>query len=378
MFYSHNGVGVGHLQRQLDLATAYRTRHPESAVLLATGSHGASMFPTPAGLDYLKLPSLQKTDRSRNWQPRELPLPIETITELRSELLLQTVRRFAPDLLVADFMPAGPYGELVPALEELERLGGAAVAGFRDIIDEPAYVRELWHETGVYDVLQRHYAAICIYGDPATIDFVDGYGLDGDLARRARYCGYLGRKPSSAAGVDKRAFILAASGGGVDGTATLEAFIAAAARLQPTQGSFRVVAGPLMPEHNHQHLARLGAIAGVEVLRSVPNLRSQIAQADCLVAMCGYNTVCDVLTHRRPAVFVPRTGPSMEQTLRAARLAEWGCAITIRESELEPARLATAIRAALMSSPKAAPVSMNGLKRALDTFDAVRAHALAA
>jgi predicted glycosyltransferase len=336
------------------------------------------MFPTPAGLDYIKLPSLQKTDRSRNWQPRELPLPTETITELRSELLAQTVRRFAPDLLVADFMPAGPYGELVPALEELERHGGGAVAGFRDIIDEPAYVRQLWHETGVYDVLQRHYAAICIYGDPATIDFVDGYGLEGDLAHRARYCGYLGRKPSSAVSGERRPFILAASGGGVDGTATLEAFIAAAARLQPRPGSFRVVAGPLMPEHHHQHLARLGAVAGVEVLRAVPNLRSQIAQADCVVAMCGYNTVCDVLTHRRSAVFVPRAGPSMEQTLRATRLAEWECAITIRESELEPARLATAIQAALMSSPKAAPVSMNGLERALDTFDAVHAHAVAA
>jgi len=378
MFYSHNGVGVGHLQRQLDLATAYRARHPDSAVLLATGSHGASIFSPPPGLDYVKLPSLQMIDRYRNWQPRELSLPIETVTELRSDLLAQTVRRFAPDLLVADFMPAGPYGELIPALEELERLGGAAVAGFRDIVDEPAFVRGLWHETGVYDVLKRFYAAICIYGDPAAIDFINGYGFDGDLAGRTRYCGYLGRSPSGEAGRERRPFILAASGGGVDGAVTLEAFIAAAATMEPDQGTWRVVGGPLMPEDRYQHLAQLGSLAGVEVLHAVPDLRRQVARADCVVGMCGYNTVCDVLSHRRPAVIVPRTGPSMEQTLRARRLATWGCAVTVPESELDPTRLATSIRAALASSPRRAPVSLNGIEQALDTFDTVGSHALAA
>src|SRR5262249_47748748 len=55
LFYSHNGVGVGHLQRQLDLATAYRARHPEAALLLATGSHAAGMFEFPEGIDFVKL-----------------------------------------------------------------------------------------------------------------------------------------------------------------------------------------------------------------------------------------------------------------------------------------------------------------------------------
>src|SRR5262249_11678717 len=119
LFYSHNGVGVGHLQRQLDLATAYRERHPDSVVLLASGSHGASMFKIPDGIDYVKLPSLQMVDRYRTWTPRDLRLPLRDVIELRAELLHDTVKTVAPDLLVADFMPAGPYGELLPALEEL-------------------------------------------------------------------------------------------------------------------------------------------------------------------------------------------------------------------------------------------------------------------
>jgi predicted glycosyltransferase len=68
----------------------------------------------------------------------------------------------------------------------------------------------------------------------------------------------------------------------------------------------------------------------------------------------------------------------MEQTLRARRLAKWGCAVTVPESELDPARLATSIRAALASTPRTAPVCLDGFRRALDTFDSVRSHALAA
>ena len=122
-------------------------------------------------------------------------MPLRDVIELRAELLQKTVRKLSPDLLVADFMPAGPYGELLPTLEELERYGGRAVAGFRDVIDDPASVRQLWNESGVYDVLRRHYAAICVYGDPRMVDFVSAYGLDDELASRLHYCGYLGRGP---------------------------------------------------------------------------------------------------------------------------------------------------------------------------------------
>jgi len=43
---------------------------------------------------------------------------------------------------------------------------------FRDVIDEPAFVRELWEEADVYETLREHYAAICVYGDPDIVDFL--------------------------------------------------------------------------------------------------------------------------------------------------------------------------------------------------------------
>ncbi len=374
VFYSHNGVGVGHLQRQLDLAKAYHLRHPDSAILLITGSRGASMFEFPEGIDYLKLPSLQMVDRYRNWVPRDLPLATDTVTEMRSEMLRETVRNFAPDLLIADFMPAGPYGELLPALDELQRHGGAAIAGFRDIVDEPGFVRELWEETGVFETLRRHYAEICVYGDPAVMDFKE-YGLD-----TVRYCGYLGRPETGAVRHDDRPYVLATSGGGADGSLVLDQFLHAAELLRPELGGrWLAVSGPLMADDDHERLVRLGDRFGVEVRRVVPELRTEVAGADCIVAMAGYNTVCDVLSYRRPAVLVPRSGPSQEQSLRAERLRDWDAAAVLRSSELTSQAMANAIRAVIArGAPPAPPVSLDGIRTTLDVLDTALAQARAA
>jgi ATP-binding cassette subfamily B protein len=381
LFYSHNGVGVGHLQRQLDLAKSYHHRHPESAILLATGSRGASMFEFPDGVDYLKLPSLQMVDRYRNWESRDLPLPIETVIEMRTDMLRETVRNFAPDLFVADFMPAGPYGELLPALDELKRQGGGAIAGFRDIVDEPAFVRELWEETDVYETLRAHYAEVCVYGDPAVMDFSE-YGLGAPAGIPVRYTGYLGR-PEPVRGTapsENGPYILATSGGGADGSIVLDQFLHAAELLRPKLGgSWVAVSGPLMADEEHERLVRLGARFGVDVRRVVPELRGEVARADCIVAMAGYNTACDVLSYRRHAVLVPRSGPSQEQSLRADRLESWNTAEVVRAPELSSREIANAIRSAISrGEPPVSPVSLDGIRNTLDVLDTALAQARAA
>lgn len=380
LFYSHNGVGVGHLQRQLDLAKAYRRRHPTSAILLATGSRGASMFEFPDGIDYVKLPALRMVDRYRNWEPSDLPLPIDTVVEMRTEMLRETVRNYAPDLLVADFMPAGPYGELLPALDELKNQGGSAIAGFRDIVDEPGFVRELWQDTVVYDVLRSHYSDVCIYGDQAVFDFAE-YGLGAASGVPVHYCGYLGRsEPEKRPGDQRGPYVLATSGGGADGSLVLDQFLHAAELLRPEVGGrWLAVSGPLMADSDHERLVRLGARFDVEVRRVVPDLRLEIAQADCIVAMAGYNTVCDVLSYRRPAVLVPRPGPSQEQSLRADRLEAWHAAEVIRPSELSSREMASAIGSVLScGEPPAPPVSLTGVPNTLDILDTALEKARAA
>jgi predicted glycosyltransferase len=379
LFYSHNGVGVGHVQRQLRLARAYARRHPGTGTLLVTGSHAVGSLRFPAGVDFVKLPSIRMVDRYRSWVPRDVDLTIEEVMRMRADLLRQSVKRFKPDLLVADFLPSGPYGELIPALEELGRRGGTALAGFRDIVDEPAFVRELWQETGVARALADHYAGSLVYGTKAVVDFASEYGL-ADGAESIHYVGYLGRRARPKLPPDCRApFILATTGGGVDGGPLLRQFAAAAAQLRPRLGgTWLAVAGPLLPEDELALLAEEAERAGVTVARSLRRMGDLIAGADVVVGMSGYNTACELLSCSTPAVIVPRSGPSREQRLRADWLARWGRAEVLEPDGLQPAALGEAIERALARvAQKGERVDLGGVANALDLFDRAANGALA-
>jgi predicted glycosyltransferase len=371
LFYSHNGVGLGHFRRQLRLASALRRRRPDAAILLVTGSYAAGALSGPLGFDIVSLPSIRKVDRSETWEPRQPGLSIREVMRMREDLLRRTVRRFRPDLLLADHIPAGPYGELLGALEELAADGGRAVAGFRDIVDEPAFVRDLWSRTGVYDVLREHYAAVLVYGVPEVVDFAADYGLDEDVTTRLQYVGYLGRSaPRSDTDPDSPRAILACTGGGVDGGTLLEMFIHAARELQPWLGPQLVVGGPLL---SPSELRRLRAIADglpIKVKSFVSDLGETVAASDIVVTMPGYNTICELLSGQARAIVVPRAGPSQEQRIRAAWLESWGRACVLEPLTLDVEPLIDAIRAKLSEpSPPSAPVPLDGVERAVSLLE---------
>jgi predicted glycosyltransferase len=365
LFYSHNGVGIGHASRQLTLAGAVRERYPGSNVLVVTGSHAAGVLPWPDGVEHLKLPSIRMVDRYRSWVPRNLTLPIKKVTKLRSGLIREAVRRFAPDLLVADFLPGGPYGELLPALAKLEQRGGRAVAGFRDIIDEPAFVRELWEENGTYSVVADRYAAVCVYGSPKVVDFEREYKL---ACPRVEYVGYL--SPNGHPAEDGPPFVLATTGGGVDGHDLLHAFVEAVESLSARR---LIVTGPLLPGKEYKELRGAATAAGVEIKRTVSDLPQLVQEASVVVTMAGYNTSCALLSGSARAVVAPRNGPSQEQRLRAGWLERWGIGEVVQPDAAADV-LAAAIGRALATPPAPAPpVPLDGIERAVDLFAQVSA-----
>src|SRR3712207_9415316 len=60
------------------------------------------------------------------------------------------------------------------------------------------------------------------------------------------------------------------------------------------------------------------------VLEFVPEPALLLARADFVVAMGGYNTVCEALSFEKRALIVPRVTPRREQMVRAERLRDRG------------------------------------------------------
>ena len=64
-----------------------------------------------------------------------------------------------------------------------------------------------------------------------------------------------------------------------------------------------------------------------------------IVGARAVVSMAGYNTVSELMRARKPALLVPRSGPSQEQLIRARSLMATGLQDMLHPAELSPATL---------------------------------------
>jgi len=369
-FYSHNGFGLGHFTRNAKLARALLRRRPNADILLITGSAGMHELPAIPNVDYVKLPSVRKQATGR-WRPQSLDIEMEHLLRLRRTIILEAVRAYRPHLLVADYLPLGVERELEPALEELRSRGDARAAiGFRDILDDPAAVRELWDADGSREALAELYDLVLVYGDPEWFDFTR-YGLPASLPR---YVGLLGNPDASPSGrTNGEPRLLSTSGGGGDGYPVLSASLEAHDLVQHRlDGGLRCTAitGPLIQDPDYQRLRAIGKRTGARVRRYVDNMPTLLARADVVVGMGGYNTVCDVLSFRRPAVIVPRPGPSREQTLRAQLLAERGLATNLPLAECTAGALAEAV-VPLLEEPELPTDGLprlDGVERAADAL----------
>jgi len=100
------------------------------------------------------------------------------------------------------------------------------------------------------------------------------------------------------------------------------------------------------------------------VLEFVTDPCPLLERADRVVAMGGYNTICEILAYRKPALVVPRTEPRTEQLIRAERFAALGLVDMLHPSELTPEAI-SAWLAAKAERPTAAEEMMDfsGVRR---------------
>jgi predicted glycosyltransferase/DNA-binding NarL/FixJ family response regulator len=374
LVYSHDTFGLGHLRRCMTLIRTLVREHEGLSVLLVTGSPMVHRYTLPPGTDYVKLPSLRKVEAER-YEARSLGIPGQDVQSLRASLILDTVREYDPNVLLVDHSPTGSRGELLPTLEWLGERGGCTrILGLRDIIDEPASVRELWESSGVHDVLERHYEHVVVYGSREIFDLRELYGLRPAVAARTHFIHYVCNHADEESNAPEptasdRPTVVVTIGGGDGGGETVIAPFLEMLRQHRDEVDFHteILTGPFLEPALEARFRQQAADLPVTVHSFVPSTRKLVERADLVVATAGYNTVTDLLGHARRALLIPRVLYRREQEIRAERLAGLGWVDTLHPDGVTPEALWEAIGRARSDEPlaraRAAGLPLDGAAR---------------
>ncbi|GAB3546386.1 glycosyltransferase family protein [Arthrobacter tumbae] len=342
VLYSHDSQGLGHTRRNLALAHAltgsFRRAGRTVSGVLVTGVAAATRFEAPEGWDWVVVPGIVKG--MSGYEPRHLTIRQQDVITLRSSLIAAVLNDFHPHLVVVDRHPFGVEHELADGLEQLRRKRPSCriVLGLREVLDQPSAARREWDALDL-DQVERTFDEFWVYGDPAVHDPVHSGEIPGSLAHLVRHTGYLslGRPVRRRTGTTGVPFVVTMAGGGSDG---LGVTLTAARAELPPGVEHLIVTGPQMPKSDRAQV-EAAAGAGTSVVGSVRDALAEIQSAAAVVAMGGYNTVCEIMSTTTPALIVPRVHPRREQLIRARGLARHQLLDFCHPDEFTPDTLST-------------------------------------
>ena len=379
LIYSHDTFGLGHIRRCRAIANALIASYPHISIIIVSGSSVISSFQFGDGIDYVRIPGVEKQGDGR-YEPHHLNLDLGDTLRLRTDLIKQTVLSFDPDVVIVDKEPVGLRGELKPSLDILRRRGARIVLGLRDVLDDPATLLQEWRHSGALEALDNIYDDIFVYGLEDIYQPLTGLPEQQRFAEKIRYLGYLKRAvpspmpPNRYPRITKQPFILVTPGGGGDGAGVID-WVISAYEADPTIPlPALIVFGPFMSREKRKEFAeRIARNPKLEGLGFEPRLELLMNRAHCVVAMGGYNTFCEILSFDKPALIVPRVKPRLEQAIRAQRADELGLIETLcdptqtGEGERDPLVMA----AALHALPKRQPPSQAFMPDLLEGLPAI-------
>lgn len=375
--YCHDGVGLGHLRRTLNICESLGKAYPGSTYLVATGNPYVSFFPQAPGVDYLKLPALRKIN-NEVYAPKFLRLKEGVLQRCRQALLLETAKHFDPDIVLVDKAPVGVCGELAPTLRWVRRNSPHAriIFGMRDIEDDPLSTREQWSRLDVPRMLEDYFDEVWVYGMRDVFDVAAEYRLSEGVQGKLRFMGYVSKRgclhtPTEADSPQ----VLVTVGGGTDGADILQAYLdGPASRMGRAGVKSLVVAGPDLPkEHATPLRERAASLPLVEWRDFATCLSCEIQRSSLVVCMGGYNTLCEVVSAGRPVLVIPRTQPRLEQAIRARLWERLGLVRVLDRERIRGGEFGDTI-ARLLAIPPTEPIvplDLGGLDRVCERFGAL-------
>jgi predicted glycosyltransferase len=323
LLYCHNVEGLGHIARTVRIAEALNDRGG-TQVVIVTGCRFLTQFRERvahrAGLDFHPLPWLAHGGGGLVGDGGQRS---SVVLAERERSICSFARSWQPHVFVADHNPAGLSGELWPTLETArrERWPTKFVWGARDIWDSPAFLARLQRRIRRFRLTEclEHYDAVMAYSDARWIDTLAFYEGQLRLPRDRHAVGVVAPLVSAQTGVNTRARLVLAMGGGSYGHRLIELVWQEVKDLvRHGRADLRVVLGPhadpLVPAMIDWEEA------GVAVVRDTP-VEAVILDADLTISTAGYGTAYTVVQGPRRNIFIPLPGDGQEQSFRATKLA---------------------------------------------------------
>jgi predicted glycosyltransferase len=341
-------MGLGHLRRNLLAAHALACSPLQAIPLLVAGVREATAFALPPSADCLTLPALRKSEDGQ-YEARNLDVSITDVIEVRARVIRAAIDAFEPDVLIVDNVPRGALKEVEPTLKGLRAKGDVrCVLGLRDVLDDPASAQKEWTRLANEDAIREYYDEVWVYADPTVYNLVTECHLSPEVAAKVRFVGYLDQRErlalapkatssASAFGLRSDKFVLCSVGGGQDGALLAEVF--AQADLPPDTSGV-ILTGPFMSAEAIANLRQIAAANPfMHVLEFCPEPAQLVRDAERIVIMGGYNSVCEALSFEKPALIVPRVKPRLEQFIRARAMHSLGLVDMLHPDQLSPRAL---------------------------------------
>ncbi|MGQ9484923.1 MAG: glycosyltransferase family protein [Desulfosoma sp.] len=346
LMYSHDTFGLGHIRRTLAIARSLRK--VPATVLILTGSPLVGRFKIPRRVDFVRIPGMIKMT-NEEYLPLSMKLEATEVLEIRKSIILSTAQAFGPDFFIVDKAPLGLKREVVDTLHWMRRSlpSCTTILGLRDIMDGAQATIEDWESKGIYGAMEALYDEIWVYGDQSFYDPVREYRIPEPIARKITFTGYIPRHVPSASEVkqmrrelgmeDHYKMVLMTTGGGGDGYPVVNTFLKAfEENAAPSAMKAVIVTGPFLSPMHFKEVAKRCEALGFQLFRFHRFMEGLIGAADVIVSMGGYNTVCEIISQRKPFLIIPRTVPREEQLIRAEVLCRRGFCEYLHPERLSP------------------------------------------
>ena len=377
LFYCQHAMGMGHLVRSLALADVLSQSFQ---VVLLNGGELPSYLSLPLTIEIINLPPLRLADAQLISCDNRYSLV--QAQDARIDQILSCFRRLRPEILLIELYPFGRKKfefELLPLLEAAKTQNCFApliVCSLRDILMSGRSDQQK-HEQRIVSTANRWFDAILVHSDPSFARLEDSFPPHLRLSPSVHHTGFVvGNRQKLQRDRSRNRPIVVSAGGGHYGFQLLRSAIEAHALLSETEPlTMKVVAGPFLPEAQWKDLrVAVEGRRAVTLVRSVPDLYSELSRARASISQCGYNTAMEIIQAEVPALVVPfADGGEDEQLNRARRLESRGAIRVLEQKELTPMRLAQEMKTLVQFKPRTTDLNFDGARRSAEIlYDLVK------